>query len=46
MAALGTVFGVWLVKRVSTELFYRIMYLILFVVALKLIVDGVRGLAG
>jgi uncharacterized membrane protein YfcA len=46
VAALGTVFGVWLVKRVSTELFYRIMYLILFVVALKLIVDGVRGLAG
>jgi uncharacterized protein len=44
VAALGTVFGVWLVKRVSTELFYRIMYVILFFVALKLIWDGVRGL--
>jgi uncharacterized protein len=46
VAALGTVFGIWLVKRVSTELFYRIMYVILFFVALKLIWDGCRGLLG
>ncbi len=46
VAIAGTMFGVWLVKRVSTEMFYRIMYVILFVVALKLIADGVRGLIG
>jgi hypothetical protein len=46
VAAAGTVFGVWLVKRVSTELFYRIMYAILFVVALKLVWDGFAGLGG
>lgn len=46
VAALGTVFGVWLVRRVSTELFYRIMYVILFFVALKLVWDGIRGLMG
>jgi uncharacterized protein len=46
VAVAGTLFGVWLVRRVSTELFYRIMYVILFFVALKLIWDGVRGLAG
>lgn len=45
VAALGTVFGVWLVKRVSTTMFYRIMHAILFVVALKLVWDGVLGLA-
>jgi uncharacterized protein len=46
VAALGTLFGVWLVKRVSTALFYRIMYVILFFVAWKLIWDGWRGLTG
>jgi hypothetical protein len=46
LAAIGTLLGVWLVKRVSTELFYRIMYAVLFFVALKLIWDGARGLAG
>jgi hypothetical protein len=46
LAAIGTVLGVWLVKRVSTELFYRIMYVVLFFVALKLVWDGVRGLVG
>jgi uncharacterized protein len=44
IAALGTLFGVWLVKRVSTELFYRISYQLLFVVALKLVWDGLVGL--
>jgi uncharacterized protein len=46
VAVAGTAFGIWLVKRVSTALFYRIMYVILFFVALKLVWDGVRGLAG
>ncbi|MGL4240909.1 MAG: sulfite exporter TauE/SafE family protein [Beijerinckiaceae bacterium] len=46
VAVVGTFFGVWLVKRVSTAFFYRIMYVILFLVALKLVWDGVRGLAG
>jgi uncharacterized protein len=44
IAAIGTVFGIWLVKRVSTALFYRIMYVVLFFVALKLCWDGVIGL--
>jgi uncharacterized protein len=46
VAALGTLLGIWLVKRVSTELFYKIMYVVLFVVALKLVWDGLRGLTG
>jgi uncharacterized protein len=46
VAALGTVFGIWLVKRVSTALFYRIMYIVLFFVAWKLVYDGIRGLMG
>ncbi len=44
VAVAGTLFGVWLVKRVSTALFYRITYVILFFVALKLTWDGLRGL--
>ncbi len=46
VAALATLFGIWLVRRISTELFYRILYGLLFVVALKLTYDGIVGLAG
>lgn len=45
LAALSTVAGVWLVRRMSTDLFYQVMYGLLFVVALKLTWDGVAGLA-
>jgi uncharacterized protein len=44
VAVAGTAFGIWLVKRISTALFYRVMYVVLFFVALKLTWDGVTGL--
>jgi uncharacterized protein len=44
LAAIATAFGVWLVRRIPTELFYRLMYGLLFVVAIKLTWDGLRGL--
>ena len=44
LAAVGTLFGIWLVRRMPTELFYRILYALLFIVALKLTYDGVIGL--
>jgi uncharacterized protein len=44
VAIAGTAFGVWLVRKISTALFYRAMYVILFFVALKLVFDGARGL--
>ena len=39
-APLGIALGVWLHKNVSDRLFFRFVYLLLFVVALKLISDG------
>jgi uncharacterized protein len=44
VAILATATGVWLVRRISTVWFYRIMYALLFVVALKLTWDGATGL--
>ena len=44
LAAVGTLFGIWLVRRIPTELFYRILYALLFFVALKLTYDGITGL--
>jgi uncharacterized protein len=44
LAAVGTLFGIWLVRRIPTELFYRILYGLLFLVALKLTYDGITGL--
>ena len=41
-AVISTMIGVWLVKRVSQTLFYRIMYFGLLLVSAKLIWDGVR----
>ena len=35
--------GIWLVRRVSLGLFYKILYGLLFVLSLKLIFDGLRG---
>ncbi len=42
-APVGIGLGVWLHKRVSDRLFFRFVYSLLFVVALKLISDGVGG---
>lgn len=44
VAVAATGLGVWLVRRISTEWFYRVMYALLFVVALKLTWDGATGL--
>lgn len=44
IAIVATGLGVWLVRRMSTEWFYRVMYVLLFVVALKLTWDGFVGL--
>ncbi|MEO5807621.1 sulfite exporter TauE/SafE family protein [Devosia sp.] len=40
----GVLVGVYLVKRVSAVLFYRIAYWLVFALALKLIWDGATGL--
>jgi uncharacterized membrane protein YfcA len=44
LAVVATWFGVWLVRRVSTERFYFVIYLVMIGVGGKLIWDGVRGL--
>lgn len=44
LAAVSTWLGVWLVRRVSVERFYTIIYLTMIGVGLKLIYDGLRAL--
>ena len=39
----GGLIGVFLVRRISTTLFYQLAYILVFVLALKLIYDGVAG---
>jgi uncharacterized membrane protein YfcA len=43
-APLGIAMGMWLHKRISERLFFRVACVFLFAVALKLIGDGFRGL--
>jgi uncharacterized protein len=45
VAILSTLAGVWLVKRISGQLFYSITYAMLFVVSLKLLYDGLVAMA-
>jgi len=40
----GVFVGIYLVRRISAKLFYRIAYWLVFLLALKLIWDGVQGL--
>jgi hypothetical protein len=40
LAVAATLFGTWLVRHVRTELFYRIVYVVLCVVSAKLVWDG------
>ena len=40
----GMLIGVWLVRRVSRTLFYRIAYVLIFLLSLKLIYDGVLSI--
>ena len=44
VAVLTSVAGVWLVRRTSNKLFYRIIYVLIFLVSLELIRNGVAGL--
>lgn len=41
LAPLATLIGVWMVKRIRPDTFYRYVYAILFVVGVKLVWDGV-----
>jgi uncharacterized protein len=36
--------GIWLVRRVPTELFYKLAYLMMFAIALELVRQGGLGL--
>jgi uncharacterized membrane protein YfcA len=45
LAPLGIFLGVWLLRRMSQDLFYRISYGLLVVVGAKLLWDGFAGLA-
>ena len=42
-AIFGSLAGVWLVRRVSGERFYRIVYLLMIVAGAKLLWDGIAG---
>jgi hypothetical protein len=46
LAPLGIFAGVWLVKRIRQDLFYRICYAMLAVVGAKLLFDGLRAWTG
>lgn len=46
LAPLATLAGVFLVKRIRPDAFYRITYTVLFVIGLKLIWDGATALVG
>lgn len=45
LAILSTWAGIWLVRRVSPDAFYRIIYGLMLLIGLKLIYDGVTMLA-
>lgn len=44
VAILTNLLGVWLVRRTPQELFYRIAYILVFLVSLELIRNGIAGL--
>lgn len=44
VAIAGMLIGVWLVRRIEQGLFYRIAYILIFLLSLKLIYDGVVGI--
>ena len=43
VGVVGVLAGVWLVRRISMKWFYRIAYWLVFLLSLKLIWDGARG---
>ncbi len=44
LAPIGVLSGVWLHKNVSDRFFFRVVYVLLFVVGCKLLYDGITGL--
>jgi uncharacterized membrane protein YfcA len=44
LAPIGVLIGVWLHARVTDRLFFAFVYVLLFVVGLKLVYDGINGL--
>jgi uncharacterized protein len=43
LAIVGVLVGVWLVRRISIKRFYQLTYWLVFLLALKLIYDGILG---
>ena len=43
LAPVGILLGVWLMKRIPQALFYRVCYVMLVVVGVKLVWDGISG---
>jgi uncharacterized membrane protein YfcA len=44
VGVIGVLVGVYLVRRISAKLFYQIAYWLVFLLALKLVWDGVAGI--
>ena len=43
LAIVGVMVGVWLVRRISVKRFYQITYWLVFLLSIKLIIDGIQG---
>ena len=46
IAPVSILTGAWLVKKMNVDLFYRIAYIMIFVISLKLIWDGLSAIFG
>lgn len=44
LAAVTTVLGIWIVKKIDQKVFYGISYVTIFLIGLKLVYDGTRAL--
>ena len=36
--------GIWIVRKLPTKIFYEIIYILLFLVSIKLIIDGISNM--
>ena len=43
LAPVGVLLGVWMLKRISQEAFYKFLYAVVFIVGIKLLYDGILG---
>ena len=43
LAPLGVLLGVWMLKRISQEAFYKFLYAMIFIIGVKLLYDGFVG---